>query len=352
MKGVCLITTKEKEDYISILLLRNAPFLNEISKVEKLKEFAPKTLFKFRKFDRFTFDMIDNNYVFLANAKNLDDPFDCLTTIDAENIFDRNNYKLTGEMLDFVIDTLSRPFVFEKTLSKEEIGNFIYPCIRDGWIDEDKLMLQCISYADITEHQKNYLSSVFSGYSSLLNDLSNNSYFTETVKEFVYAKENAKVCSFATQRDNKVMWSLYANAYKGYCVEYEIPTTDEEVMGILLPVIYKRKKNFNVIRAIAQFVLEIAIRNTTSAYMHTNLACLTELLCSKDVDWEYQDEWRLLSLNSNRFNKLKIKAIYLGFDVTKRNELRIIKRAKKLNFKVYKMNPPSGSNELTYRSII
>ena len=38
---------------------------------------GPKSLFKYRKFDKYTYDMIDNNYVFLCQVKGLDDLEEC-----------------------------------------------------------------------------------------------------------------------------------------------------------------------------------------------------------------------------------------------------------------------------------
>ena len=78
------MTNKEKEEYINLkYVISLHAFFDEPNKIKFVREHTPRTLFKFRKFDEHTFDMIDNNYVYLANASSLDDPFDCLTSISS-----------------------------------------------------------------------------------------------------------------------------------------------------------------------------------------------------------------------------------------------------------------------------
>ncbi len=335
-----IMTEKQKEEYITMQLLRKSPlFINDSFKINELKSLVPPSFFKFRKFDKYTFDMIDNNYVYLADAKNLDDPFDCLTTSDINEIIDKSSNKLTESMFNFIIDILCKSPVFKNEQANE--GN-VKKNIR-------QLLLGGGANINIAKDQANYIKSVLKEFNTRFENFNNQPRFIEALLKLAEAKDNLKVCSLTTQRDNKVLWSLYANTYKGYCVEYEIPEIDD--ISILLPVLYKRKKNFNIVKALTQFHLESIINKDVKNKSYINMACLAELICSKDIDWKYQDERRILTLLSNRCDKLKIKAIYLGFDVSKRNEQRVMKRAMKLKFNVRKMLPPSGSNELTYKNV-
>ena len=49
---------------------------------------GPASLFKYRPFDEYTFDMLENNYLFLCAAENLDDKSECDTTIDIKRYID------------------------------------------------------------------------------------------------------------------------------------------------------------------------------------------------------------------------------------------------------------------------
>ena len=76
-----------------------------------------------------------------------------------------------------------------------------------------------------------------------------------------------------------------------------------------------------------------------------------ELFCTKDTDWSYQQEWRLIANAGGHFGFLNINAIYLGFKVKKSNETKMKRYAKKYGFKLYKMNPPNGNKRISYTKI-
>jgi len=60
------VNNKEKKEYLQLnMLSRSAIDQNTIEKREKYISKLPKTLFKYRKFDKYTFDMIKNEYVYL-----------------------------------------------------------------------------------------------------------------------------------------------------------------------------------------------------------------------------------------------------------------------------------------------
>lgn len=167
------MTNEEKKEYLSLkLAYQSTPFISELEKKNDYISKTPKTLFKYRKFDEYSFDMIENEYVYLAPAGVLDDPFDCLTNIDLENINDANSFNL----------------------SKEKVG----------------------------------------------------------------------VCSFTTKRDNKPMWSLYADTYKGYCIEYE-------TLQNICPVIYTKEFDNNIIKTMVKFSLKTIIRFISSGQIKTEM---------------------------------------------------------------------------------
>lgn len=80
--------------------------------------------------------------------------------------------------------------------------------------------------------------------------------------------------------------------------------------------------------------------------------CFTQLICTKDSDWEYQDEWRIVGNANAKIKPMKIKSIYLGFDVSEENEKIIKELAMNKSFDIFKMNKPTGTKEITYTKII
>ena len=79
------MTNKEKEQYLSYMMIfKSQPFLCELMEKNEFLNQMPKTLYKYRSFDKYTKEMLEEPYVFLAPVKNLDDPFDCLTNPGVE----------------------------------------------------------------------------------------------------------------------------------------------------------------------------------------------------------------------------------------------------------------------------
>ena len=71
------MNNKEKRKYMTdLLVFQSTPFMSEF---ETRKDFLKKTpiiLYKYRPFDRYAFEMIEEGYAYLAPVKGLDDPFD------------------------------------------------------------------------------------------------------------------------------------------------------------------------------------------------------------------------------------------------------------------------------------
>ena len=172
------------------------------------------------------------------------------------------------------------------------------------------------------------------------------------------AGERVGVCSLSEINDNKVMWSLYCNEYKGYCVEYSIRNT-KEGRRFLFPVIYTRKPNNNFIKKMfdsmfgelnRQVYLRSNPREQNSVI--TNVGAIYELSCVKDIDWRFQKEWRVVGEPEDHFTEADIKAVYLGFKVSKSNENKMIRLAKKQHFNLFKMKSPNGKKRIEYLKLV
>ena len=68
----------------------------------------PKKLFEFRNFDEFTFDMLENHYVYLAPAEKLDDPFDCLTNVNLERVYRKGSFELSDYIIKATLCKLNQ----------------------------------------------------------------------------------------------------------------------------------------------------------------------------------------------------------------------------------------------------
>lgn len=344
------MTNKEKREYLSLTLAYNTvPFTNELGKINNFHLKRPKKLFKFRAFDKFTYDMLNNKYVYLSPAESLDDPFDCLTNIDLDRIFEKDHTTLSKYAIEYMVDAILK-HLNSASIDKNELIRIIYFSSKNGDVDCKILNdeLQKISF--LNDREKALFSSVLSNLNNVISSLIEGNDLKNLFKLLIDSKRSIGVCSLTTKRDNKVMWSIYSNTYKGYCVEYE-QITDTNILNCLKPVIYTKKLNKDLMLAVFEFIIEAIIRYLTSGIIPTSIGALYELLCTKDSDWSYQYEWRIIS-NAKDRKTMTAKAVYLGFDVSKEDEIKMKECAIKNGFLLLKMNKPNGTRKITYTKLI
>ena len=74
---------------------------------------GPKTLFKYRPFDEYTYDMLENEYLFLCPAEKLDDKSECNTSFDLDRLIDLETNNLKRECVNQIIEMI-RPYSTEE----------------------------------------------------------------------------------------------------------------------------------------------------------------------------------------------------------------------------------------------
>lgn len=347
------MNNEEKREYISLQKAYDSiPFMSELMQKEDFFKKTPKTLYKFRKFDKYTVDMIENDYVYLTPARKLDDPFDCLTNIDFASIVKKHKgkYSLSSEMFEYVAEVVySHPS--SKELTKEGFLNMFKDCIENGTFNFDRAREILKTTEKLTYEQKFLLNLIIDFILDNYKNKDDKDDLKKFIKDMLESKKTVGICSFTTNLDNKPMWSLYANIYRGYCIEYKTPKR-KNFINSLSPVIYSKDTENDIFKTIIKFNIESLIRNISDGKMKTNIGCATELLCTKDTDWESQSEWRLIGNAGYKETSMEIKNIYLGFKVSKKNESVIVDLARKKKFGVYKMNKPTGSKTITYIRLI
>ena len=344
------MTNDEKKEYLNLkVAYQSTPFLSELEKRNHYLSMIPKVLYKYRRFDKYSVDMIENDYVFLAPAGSLDDPFDCLTNINLEEVFEGNSPNLSDKMLGSIIDD-----VFSHSnscdIDKSDMIRMINDSTIDGKLSGDLLKNELDKKLTLSNEQKHLFLNTMNNLQTVCESISNDDNLKNLFSLLAKSKEKIGVCSFTTRRDNKPMWSLYADTYKGYCVEYEVPLSND-ILSELYPVIYSREFDNNILKMIFKFSLETIIRFVSNGQIQTDMGCFSRLICTKDPDWEHQDEWRIIGNANSKVSSLKIKSVYLGFNVEESNEKKMLELADKKGFSVFKMNKPTGIKQITYSKI-
>ena len=147
--------------------------------------------------------------------------------------------------------------------------------------------------------------------------------------------ENAGVYSMALSNDgfpnNKVLWSLYADEYRGFCIAYDIDrlVQNEQFHWIVNRITVKYQDSAPTIE-VTDFSSETLL--------------LQKMLGTKSRDWEREKEFRLVydKPGEKTYNRAALKAVYLGFRMTDAHKQCIIEGLQGRDVDIYEMAPLSG----------
>lgn len=344
------MNNKEKRTYISKQLLSlSIPYFYEMPTLHEHLKLTPKCLFKFRPFDKFAWEMLEEPYVFLTPVKNLDDPFDCCNKPGLEGFFDPTTKRLTKKGLSFVVDYAAKHYNIED-IEKSKIKKTAMESMTDEGVDAEAFT-RLATFGMRGPDQLQSFLIVLRTINRNINDMLSNPELIGLAESSLFPKDRIGVCSLSELRDNKVMWSLYGDLYSGYCVEYVVQDK-RDIISNLCPVIYTKKANNGFYEMFLRYALSALMRGASSGrFGGDEIGAIMELFCTKDADWSYQREWRMLGKPSAHVY-MPIKAVYLGFRAAERNKVRMIRLAKKKGFAVYSMNQPDGTKRIKYNKLL
>ena len=170
-------------------------------------------------------------------------------------------------------------------------------------------------------------------------------FFTEIEKKIEESIDRQyRVGSLCTDYKNRLMWSHYADSHKGFCIEYDFGAPCEEVEKIfVLPVVYAKNR--------VMFPWEVVMAKDKESKKTKDRAARTEIfsLLTKDDVWEYENEWRIISLNQFGIVNIKmppISCIYIGAHCSEENKQVLIEIAKDRNIPVKQMRVDRGEYTL------
>lgn len=302
----------------------------------------PKKLYKYRKFDKFTKRMLINGELFLCPANKLDDQFDCAVNFAKEKIVNMSNKEIEKKSLDIVKkvlpcylsnDKMEKSLFILDTDDKLETLNMINPKGIDN--GENKIALE-------------YLEKIPMEIEKQMNENINAKQKLEnSILSLINIQKEIGIASLSTTNTNQVLWSMYSNDYKGYCIEYEIPDNVND----LYKVSYEKDKEFDVIEMVLLETLHSfysLILNSDKKYSLIDNAKNISLI--KFNEWSFQDEWRFIG-KAKEYKYLKIKAVYLGKNISKKHQIKIINIAKKMRYEIYKCYDDYENFKIKFKQI-
>jgi hypothetical protein len=122
--------------------------------------------------------------------------------------------------------------------------------------------------------------------------------------------ENGGIFSMSAKRDNLLMWSHYADYHRGICVEFK--TTGGKLFGCDI-------RNIDYDDKYPKFTV----------YDDMDVERVRKYICTKSLDWEYEEEWRILYkrtgcqffLSENE----ELSGVILGARISRRNKELVLK---------------------------
>ena len=299
--------------------------LNEIKNVINLKlngkeiEY-PKFLYKYRPFDEFAFDMLENNYLYLCPAEKLDDQSECKVSLEIQDLYDLETNQLKFRCVEGILEYI-KPYTskekFEK--AKEIIGKVITPkgYIKRNWLLDASFELQeLVPDVDATP-LINWLGNI----PERLND----PIISENIKKLfslaLDARKDMGICSLSELKDSQQFWTDYAQNETGYCIEYDL--SDYEYLGLLFPVIYNDDRKTNIANNIVLSFIGEMIFGMSNGQIMADRTPYMQMFLTKNTKWDYQKEWRLLGDANQKVKAPKIKTIYIGKNMIQENKEKL-----------------------------
>ncbi len=314
------------------LSLQNQKGLLHPSNYEKHLSSFPTKLYKYRSFDKYTKDTITNNYIFLCPANKLDDQFECEVNFD-EALISKNG-KIKKSFTNEIIDLIGE---FPSSYSKKELKKYINSCLNNkNNIDINKAIKN--NNQTYSENEKKDILNSFSILSTnIWKEPNTQNLLKELITDTLNIKNSKGIGSLSEIKNSQIMWEMYSNNYKGYCIEYD--TSSNLNMKInTFPVIYGNKKDTDILIIIIGMIIEELVNQLSKGSINQIDKSIkyVYIFLTKYKEWSFQKEWRILGEKDTKFPAPPIKAIYLGKHCSKTNEKLILRLAKKYNFAVYK----------------
>lgn len=276
------------------------------------KSSVPNSLFKYRPFDEFTYDMLENEYLYLCPAKRLDDPSECVVSFDVQDYIDIQTNQLTKYCVEQIMESI-RDYTGDVNFRRIQsiIASIMTPdgLVKRNWLLDASFELQELApNADIVS-----LVNMLGNIPESINDKQVREQIEQLFIRAAKAREQFGVCSLTTEKNDSVMWKDYANDGTGYCVEYDL--LNYRYSELLFPVVYNDQRENNVLMNIVCDFIGQMIIGMSNGQIDADRSKYLRMFLTKDEKWQYQKEWRLIRDAGQKLEAPPIKAIYLGDNV-------------------------------------
>jgi hypothetical protein len=292
----------------------------DIKRAYKIKyENMPSSLFKYRQINEYSIDNLRNDTVWMTNAQNFNDPYDCALTINENQQLEY----IKNRFLELLKPSL-KPSQLEYLRKKpyEEIMKFY--------------LLRDLYSINMTETANKFINMTSHDLHTQHNEIRNS--LNRQSQRKIY------ISCFSKIVDSILMWSHYAFNHTGMCIEYNFKQCGpvDLLTRFFHPVNYTNK-----LFDISDFFF--GEKKKTNGYFSI-LAGIT-----KAMDWSYENEWRLIfpGESSEPFNRkvFKPSTVYLGAKISQEDKEKILSITKRRDIPVLQMYLSSTGFKLFFKPL-
>ena len=281
---------------------------------------SPQSLYKYRPFDEFAYDMLDNNYLYLCQANQLDDPSECKTSLSIRDLYDVRTNQIKFKCIHRLLQ-LVEPYTSADNF--QQIRTYVAQTVMPNGLVRRHFLLD--SSADIQDLVPEVdifpLINFLGNIPERLNDPRVQSHLEKLFILANDAREGMGICSLTELDNSTEMWEKYANKSTGYCVEYDM--TEYKKLYALYPVVYQDDRETDIAsNVLAAFIGEM-IFGISSGQIQADRSQYVRMFLTKDTKWAYQEEWRLLGDARERIEAPPIRAITVGKNAVAKDKEKI-----------------------------
>lgn len=285
----------------------------------------PQTLYKYRPFDEHAIDMLENEYLYLCAAKNLDDPSECTVNFDLQSIVDPKTNQLMPAVFTQMLDVI-KPYTAEENIERTK-DMLMTPdgCVVPDWNMRIASELQTGCAGENVDAFMNLMQSCV--------DVQNDHPLRPQLESLVNIAANARdrmgICSLTVLADSAEMWDNYTNGGTGYCIEFDMRGFEYD--GSVFPVLYDDQRANNLVTTVVADIMLLCMNAISGGQISADRSKYIEMFLTKETKWQYQKEWRILGNANQRIKAPTIKAIYLGRNMSDENKRAMQQACAKCN---------------------
>lgn len=245
-------------------------------------------LYRYLPLNERTLEMVVENKVYFASPRNFNDPLDTRLYLGT----DLRVTKLKDNIINLQLKRKCNDF---KNNLKKNFSNDDKTYKNNKKVIKSKIKDELIR--DMNESTK------------LLNDIQLFNYLRNKLNDELYMKFNKGVLCMTYATKSYLLWSYYGDSHQGVCIRYEVNQQTVSKNKFVGPkeIEYKEKRRINL--------------NDISKLVNGNKSISDDVFnkfyFQKGMEWEHEDEVRIIGPEGYCKNVLKLSGIIFGLRVSK-----------------------------------